>query len=1441
MKLKKILKRLASVCIVGSISASLLPPNLVFANLQRHISNLTIASIPTSDTNYRISLSWNNPNNWSTTEDPQALNGADIHEPAGYLIEGLNATANETKYTEYDDIDGNNVLTAVINPQVPLTSGSIYEFRVMPHHEHTYELPNSTTVKENAPYENNDPEKVLFMTDIQVNASGSGNILTVNWDNPQYKGRNIFNGYRIYYQRGGSIVTAFNTYKDINIDDEAIRTRTDNTRNGVQILSYDIYDENLIQGEYYAVKVEPLYNSVPVRDLSLTGQSYRNISIGDDTYRMSFRYMTDKEYRTNEASIAIPLEVYEDGKEFLKLHWWGISNTIGSISRIEIYDGDSETDIGNKIGTIFSPQAIYVNTWQIDKPTIKKYYKLLIYVDGKDTPIESAVAVYDPSLVNITPNKPDVYVGVDLSNNRASLDVYWEAFVRSPYNENEEAFVREDGTYVDTNVVYDLWVADTLEAIHDVNLNIKALSRVPAADLNLTENENLDLPCYNTVLNQYATSDGQGGYTTASIEKNKTYYIKLVAIKPCEDVDKMAEPVYISVYVPTDEDISSPQSLNKPPLRIKRNENGEKVIDQSSITVEWNSKWYEVYDSQTDDWYSIVSLRDSQLIYGVDNIDEDNDTLISLYSARDEGEARELFKAAGLDEDSANNLELREIDLSAENIKYELKCLTFNSINQEGGYITYLKTLLNSEDQGWTQIEPGTNISGYLEYAVTGLEKNTAYVIILRPYRILSDGTKQAYPTYVIGTTLPDETAVEVQPTVPTLQEVEHDDVSFEVKWEKQGSSMSYELAVNEILLDDPASAALVKTSEDIAENGIEKVEEERIFLHYTVTNLFPQTGYYVWLRAISQSDDGDMIYSQWSNPIYIETDELLPPDAPDGLGPASSENLKIYNTANSTEYIATNYDYLIVEWLKVYGDKLYKEAENKSGDGYNVLDNENFDNSYMVMFSELNPNQVYYFRVKTRLTVSMDGEGGSVKEYSYILQMADNYDFENPVEVIVPEDKGNKTNTAERFYVSESEWSDTVNLYTEPSDDEYNSDKNPDFYPLPDEDFEVIYDYPTRSLTYRFRSDKEDSDGMDDNLVDQRFISRLASNNVFVFPLDLTSYLGGEIKQRIVDIPYTVMTAFKERKISLKVTANNATFTFKPGFLDTAQFDNISNYGLGADVKIIITEKPSGTPALSSNQGYLSAPQNVSVTVSTPTNITILESLGENLGISMKLDNRYSSIDSNVGLYYDTNTSDLWNRLEFSYDNATGSYNAESARLATYSVIASAAPLAAGEANSLANSNIGSVASRLNITDMTSYKPDGVVSVVQFNNIAAAIAAGRKDVALSSALSTEDYNALSKKGILLTGSVVSREQAVNALIKLYEAKTGRQITYYTPLESSSYASEIGSASDIYRISLLKAADLGFFDTSNGVRPKDVMSLNELFYMTNIVLADSNY
>lgn len=1439
MKLKKrLLKRLVSLTASGAVLASLMPANIAFANLQKHVTNLTIASIPTTDESYKINFSWNLPNSWSTVPDGTAIDGDAVHVPDGFLVQGLNATASETKYTEYDDVSGSDILTDTITPIDPLNSGSIYEFQVLPYHYHTYEK-DDVNVKEKAPYESGDPEKVLFMTDINVSATGSGNTLTVSWDNPQYKGKDIFTGYRIYYQRGGEKVVNFNTYKDVNIDDDSIKKQSDKTRDGVQVLTYDVFDANLVMGEYYAVKVEPLYNGAPIRDLSSTGQSYKNIVINNTAYKIAFRYMTDKEYRTNEANISIPLQVNEDGKDFLKLYWWGISNTIGNIDRIEIYDGDSETDIGNKIGTIFSSQALYVNTWQIDKPAAKKYYQLKIYVEGKTTPVYSSVAYYDPSVVNITPNKPDVYIGVNSSSTGSSLDVYWDAFVRYPYNENEEAFAQSDGKYIDTNVVYDMWITDSVETINDANLSIKMLSRAAASGLQLTSNENLDLPCYTTNLTQYVTKDSDGNYVTKNIERNKTYYIKLTAIKPCSDgTDKAAEPVYVSVYVPTSENISTPQALNKPPLRIKKDTDGKKVIDQTSMTIEWNSKWYEVYDEAADSWFSLVALRNGELIFGVENIDEDNDTLVEIYDAQDEAEVTELFKAAGLSDEKTAALQIRQIDLSGEDISYEFKYLPFDEINTNGGYLAYLENLLESDNQGWTTINPSANTSNYLEYKITGLKANTQYVAMLRPYRVLSDGTKEAYPTYVIGTTMPYDTELEIQPTVPVLQEVDHSDVSFEVKWEEHTPSLDYELAVNEIIVDDPSKAEIFVQGATINTDGIEKSEAERLFMYYTVNNLFPESGYYVWIRSIAHNESGD-VYSEWSNPIYIETDPLSPPEPPDGLGPASTENLDIYNKANLTEYHSTDYSYIIVEWLKDYNDKGYTAVSNTSGNGYEVLDNENFDNGFMVMFNNLTANQLYYFRVKTRLTVSKASDGSSEKSYAYIIQMADNSGFEEPIEVIVPEDKGNKNSTVSKYYVVESEWGTVVSLYTEPSDNEY--EKDPDFYPLPDEDFEVIYDYPTRSLTYRFRSDKEDEDGLDDNLVDQRFISRLVANQVFEFPIDLTSYMGGEIRQRIVEIPYTVMSAFDERKISLKVTANNAAFTFKPGFLDTPQVNNLYGYGQGATVKIIITEKPSGTPALSYNQGFLSAPQDVGITVYTATNVTVLDAAGENIGISMKLDNRYSAVDSNVGLYYDTKSGNEWTRMSFTYDNATGTYNGESAKLATYSVIASAAPVAAGAANSEASSNIGNVTSRLNITDLSSYNPQKAVSVVQFNNIVAAIAAGKKDAALNDALSTADYTALSRKGLLLEGSVVSREQAVNALVKLYEAKTGRQITYYTPLASSPYASEIANADPSYQISMLKAADLGFFDYSNGARPKDIMSINELFYMTNIILTDCNY
>lgn len=1452
--LKRIFTKALSGALAGVIFSSCLPANIVFANYQSQVKLTNISSVPTTENGYKINIQWNNPV-WSSYQDPDAVDQGDPDRPTKYRIQTNNASiSNSSKFEIIENVDnpqsGPDVTSATFVPSPPLTTGSIYEYQIVPYHFHTYKK-GDTTYQDYAPYDNTPIETALFMSDITVSAKGSGNSITVKWDNPVYRGQNVFSGYRIYYQSGGSTVKSFNNYKDVNIVDIAnnsssisnIVKSSDPTRNGVQMISCDIYDPSLLQGNVYAVKVEPLLNGVLAREIT-DGAAFKTVSVGKNIFKLAFKKMSEKEYRTDDAHIDIPLEVYEDGKDFLKLHWWGISNTVGTIDRIEIMEGDSITDIGSKIGTIFSTRSLYINNWQIAKPSKVKYYQLQVYVVGKATPIGSAIASFDPSLVEITPNKPDLYPKVADSSKNPILDIYWSAFVRYPYNDNEKAFVESDGTYVDKNVLYDLWITDSLESIYDESLSIKILDREPATKLEITHIDDTAVPVLHAQSIKYVTKDINGNYVEKTpLDKNKTYYIKVVAIKHCSNnVDLVAEPVYGSIYYPTDSDISNPQALSKPPLRIKTDESGTKMITKESITVEWNKNWFEIYDSATDSWYASTAVRNGNLVFG-DNINS-SDELVELYTFRELDDIKSRLLENGYSDKTFSNVVFREIDLSDSNIKYELLCQPYSNISQSGGYESYVNNLLSSTTATWNAITPSPNYNGYLEYKVDKLTKNTPYVIILRPYRILENGKKEAYPAYVTGTTLPDDTIIEITPTVPVLTEVSHNDISFQVKWQEHIPNLSYELIVNETVLSDPSRGEIYISFDEIAENGLEKSENERLFMYYTVTNLFPKTGYYVWVRSIAHNASEDA-YSEWSNPIFIETDDLEAPNPPSGLGLVGQNNLNMYNKENNVNYLRSSYEYLVVEWLKDYYDTNNEKPQNTGGDNYEVLANEQIVNTYIVKYNKLLANTSYYVRAKTKLTVSQSKstkDMGSVKTYSYTVQLSPNADFKDMVEVVLPEDIDQSTDTSSKVYVVESEWSEVVRLYTNLSEGEYDGSVNPDLYPLPTDDFEVIFDYSTNSLTYRFRSNQIDQDGKADNLVDQRLISKLVKNKVFTYPIDLTSYMSMSIRTRVVEIPYSVISAFDEKKINLEVKANNACITFTPGFIKTAEVQKLAGYGYdGTTVKILINEKPSDSPKLNYNQSYMSAPQNVGVTVSTKYNVVVLDNAAKEIKVDLKTSDRAAALDSNVGTYYDTKATDSWQRINAKYDNASGNYSFNTAKLATFTVIANKAPIVAGD-TSVINSNVTNVASKINVTDMASFNPQKAVSVVQFNNMVAAVANNKKDVSLNGSLSTNDFNALSKKGILLSGSVVSREQAVNSLVKLYEAKTGRAIVNYTPISAAQYP-DIKNAATAYQTSMLKAGDLGFFESSNSLlaRPKDILSLNELFYMTNIILEDCNY
>ncbi len=1399
---------IAVIMLIGTMPLS------IMATPQKHVKISTIRSgNAKKDPAYSFTLEWKNPIPWGDDTG---------HDPKKIRIIEKNATVNGTAETLQEvDAKSENVLIDRSN----LTSGSIYEYKAIPYHMHVND--NGTTTQ--APYDPTTPEDfALFMTDIKVDARGYGNTLEVTFDNPTYNGKNLFTGYRIYYQPGGASVgeDAFRSSIDVSIDNEDLIPSKDEARN-VNRLTYKITNENIKPSTIYAVKVEPLYNNVEIRKDDVS-----QIVIDGKSRKIGFNSKRFVSYRTNDAYVSIPLIVLEDGSEHLKLQWGDISGiaTIGSIEKIEILSGANEDQIENIIGTIHGPtDVININSWRITKPTQVTYFKIRFKIKGVDKFVESEIAMYDPSIVNVTPNKPEIYPKNNIANNKPVIDLYWDTFMRPPYNKDEEANVDQNGLIFDTNVVYDVWITDSLNNLNRLGLP-KIMSKVPATDIDTTNIQDVKNKVFYSQISKYVTIDETGAFIEKEIAENKTYYIKIVATKPTSDgLGLESLPAVSQIYVPPVGDISRPKALSKPPFRVKKDENGNDVITQNEITVQWNTNWYEVYDDKTDSWYSSAALRDGELIYGKDI--KDTDKIISFYDKTSEDEVKRAFRDAGY----ANwaNIVVRNMDISAKDIKYEMIVLPFDEIEQSGGYEQYIEKLLQSESELWQDINPTFTDEKYAEYLISSLKENTMYAVLLRPYRILADGKKDAYPTYLLATTLPKDTDIDVTPTIPTLYEVGKTDTSIEVEWENSGNKIVYELAVDENMIDDPSKANMFIDSQTIKDNMVKYNKEDgREFLKYNIKPLFPDTGYYIWIRAKVEGTDKT---SDWSTPLYVRTNPIAKPEPPSGFGLASEKSLSTYNTNNNTDYKPITDKYLVLEWLRDPED-LLEEPKADEKDTAEPLIDPNLKKTYMVKFNELIANRYYYTRAKTKVYVYKGTDNAVEKAYSYIIQLSPNQDFKDAIEIEIPtiEPKGDRVLTAE------SDWTTTFKYRTKFSTDggDYDGNIIDDLYPLPTEDFEVLYDYPTKTLTYRFRSNQKDANGNDDNLVDQRFITKLINNKVYNYNIDLTSHNGYEIKNRKVEIPYSIISAFEERKIALSITTGGTRFTLNPGFLNTPEVKAMGKLGMNTRVLIEIAQNPQGLPVLNHNQIYGTTPEHIKMSINNNGVYNSITYTGSDMDVMLKLKNRSLTLDSNVGAYRNI-SNNLWERIPSTYSSETGIHTVKTNRLGKYTTISNGV----NQTNINSNNDISlitNVNSKIIFTDFTNINTKNPISVVQFNNIVAGVANNKKEISINGGLTDDDYKALSQSGMLLKGSVVGREAGINTLVKLYEMKTKSRFEPINDINSTPYK-DIKNANKAYQQNLIKAGDIGFYGEASSSRPKDVMTIEEMLYMVDIILADCGY
>ncbi len=1435
--MNKKFKKVISSLLVLSFVLTYIPMDIVLANYQSLVTSMSIANrTPKGSRTSVIDVSWSQPTT-STKEDTSASDGKVAHTPEGYNIYYRNGTKREAYNTNnMKNHTDTTQLTDTIN--APLADNSIYSFYVDPYH--THQSPDINKGSYLAPKEPGTIVESLNLTDITVSSESVNGGFKLTWGNPTYMGSNVFNGYILYYvpqtsSSNASINTNTAPSITMKLDDKDVVYNADGT------VTYTFETSNVVVGQKYSLKIEPLYNNSPIR---LSTSTSKIITVNGKDYQFAHTDSTTHEFRYDGAYVKPSLYIREEGTDKVRLYWNPISSASGSTVRtIEIFsyiNDDPSQEV--LIGTLAGTSATSINNWLVNTPDTLTSYKIVItYSDG--TKMESNKAYYDPAFNDFDPYKPIIHKVVpDTSSSISNFTMFWQAFLRKPYNDVEESLVipKYKNLYNDTELSYKIWVTDDLNNLDDnyfqqyYILDDQA-SSFKSSDLTVDGKSTL---AYSTNISQYYTYEN-GEALLKNIEGNKIYYIKILATR--NGTLEKSEEEYYSIYFPPTGDLTlTPLTMGTPPLRIAKDENGAEIVTDKTIDITWDKLWFEVYDEVTEQWYSVVGKDDNgNIVFGKAALSlENKNNILELYSPFDTSQTLETAKTTINAFLGVNDIPTRKMDISTS--KYEIFTVQYNYLEEQGGYETYLETIKDSElwqPVTGTGTNPKFTVSTEQAPNTGNLSSNTAYVVYMRTYTLDSEGNRvYAYnPSYVVGNTTETPGDLVIVPPAQIIEAVSSTSSSVTFRWEYD-ASFTYKFKYSFKITDYPAGGIEVPHETLLADGELRTVND-KTYLYYTIESLFPETVYYGWVNATNGKNVSD-----WSTPASIQTLVLETPVAPKGLGPMGSENVKVINDNNQTSYTAIAEDYIIIEWTRLFKDTEIPESGISNDDkdyGDEILLDSYITNTYGVKFNNLNANERYYFRVKSRIIATKNEDGTAQIGYNYIISMADNEDFLDAREFQVPFNEA--VDNGVDVIIKESEWSSTVSLVTGKSDSEYDGDFDPNLYPLPETDYELIYDSVTGELTYVFRGPGVDSTGKPNNGSDQRFISKVINDKIYDFSVDLTKYNGINVPKSKVEIPYSIITALQKQKVTLTFKTDNMYTKINLNtFSDAVKQQKIT--GLNKNTKAIISfeDKTNLYGLLGTGQSYVSTPQSVSLKLVTDNRTAEINTLQTPINVALAIDNRFLAQDKNVGMYKQVNGNTAnWTPTYSKYNSANNKFYYDTKNTGTFTVISKDVPVATntGSTSSVSAENaLYSVNSAINITDLTYFNPSTLITANQFNNIVWAVANNGTSVAMNKTLDQTAYTGLGRAKLLVSGSYVTREKGLASIARLYELKTKEAVAPVSKLSEQGY-SDYAKVDSAYSQGVNKAIDIGLVSGST-IRPKDNMTLGEFMTMIEAVVLD---
>ncbi len=1419
---KKIKRYLAGLLAFTFVSSSL--THNVFSDAQTPVTGHSIELTGSNQDNnaYKLKFSW--PTVYANNGTSNNLREVGVQ----YSISGKNETKAAPELPTVGNPDlifQSSTKSQTFSQDYILESGSFYSFKIKAAHTNTILKPDPNNPGGFLPEDigvSAESKPMLFLTRPTATAFGENGAFTLTWDSPTFNGSTV-----PWYQ--------IQITKPIKYDPIMVET-SQLAKEGGKV-SYTFSPPNVIPGKEYEFVVEPFYDkTTPMRSRS-------SVTFEQETYAFT---MYGNPVTIGGVFMKPWLKVTQDGADFVRLEWSKMSDP--DPIRVEIRsDNSPDGEFQNILATLIDAGARDVTAQSFPNPGKKTYYKLIFYFAGNKS-TESDIEFFDPTLIDFTPYIPKFYHELfkDNAQKPLSISVSWFAFARKAYNSDE---VTDDrfGKHIDKNIAYEVWITDNLADLDNPNLPRMAI--IDANELDAWDY--LGEPAYTSkdgTFVRYATRtivDGKetGDFEVRNITDNKVYYFMIRAKRTdTGDKDIYSKVSHGSYYIPPLGDIPlEPQVLAKPPLRIWIDDNGNQVITETTVGVEWDTKWFEAYNDADQTWSAVVSVTSQGALVFREPIPEDKGH-VNLYDRKyqEKGIAegkimiQSELAALGINPPPA----IRHIDLK--DAGYECHVVDYDYISKyvkdplsPNPYSNYITDLMKFKNPGsediWQDITPIGDPNTSLRYLIEELEENTGYVIFIRSYVSVKDddGVERRiysyYPSYVTATTLDTKKPVIPTPVIPTLIGVGTTDTTLTVKWEFL-DELNYELVISDDVKKLVEGGTSLKHA-DLIKLVEFKTENNKRFAYLTFTDLFPDTIYYLAIRSVAPAAPDKP--SAWSNPINLKTTDIAPPSPPRGLGLVSNSDLNKYNKENDTKFKTIGPYNIILQWMRIAKDTGEMTFE-VNGENAEVLEIPGVDDSYVLLLNELEPNKTYYFRAKTVLTLTREGLG-SKATYNYIIQMADNEDFEDALEFEVPplEELESEVNQKRK----ESDWTPTVYFKTGTTTDDFDTDKNPAQYPLPDTDFEITYDPKSDTLTFRFKTNGSDKLGANDNLVDQRFISRMLSQKAFSYKVDMTFYEGRRPQNRVLDMPYSIIKAFEERKMDLHIVAGEMDYTLTAQALQT--FTSTPGFSQSSKIKIAFSKtNPVGIEPL---EYFVTEPQTIKIDMVTngrPTEVTRLNSPAK---VSLPMVTHENN--DFFGVYYSDGNSGGWKYVPSNFVDVDRRLNFDSATPSTYSVIAKRAQ-EVQHTKPEQDESFRRFTSRIRIKDLDGYDPDERIIANQINNLMIAVAKGKPEATIDTPMSSTDYNDLVKAQLLLTGIDVSREKGIAALVRLYEIKTKSSVSQYPSLKDTFHI-DIGNAKPEYRDSLLKASYLGFFGEDTA-RPSDNLTLGEAFYILDIILQDAN-